>query len=83
MERAGLGIEVTVHVQDDCDVCASELLRQIMREIFVRCLFVCTIFVGRNSKLVQHIMREIFVRCLFVCLIVPCLCVETPNWCDI
>ena len=25
MERAGLGIEVTVHVQDDCDVCASEL----------------------------------------------------------
>ena len=72
MERAGLGIEVTVHIQDDCDVCASKLLGATNNEEDFCMLFVCTIFVRRNSKMLQQIMREIFVRCLFVCLYDVC-----------
>ena len=41
MERAGLGIEVTVHVQDDCDVCASELQIGATNNEGEFCLFVC------------------------------------------
>ena len=70
MERAGLGIEVTVHIQDDCDFCASKLLGATNNEEDFCMLFVCLYdFCGSKLQIGATYNEGDFCT-LFVCLFV-------------